>query len=254
MVYFLPYRLRRGEKPHLVIAVAPVEHLRTQKEALERQLNQAERTIQRPTRIETLHLKLSASSRLTRWARAAHAATGESRCAPPHQLRPPKWRSHRRAIRYQRGSRYHHPEKARYSFWVFDEEEQGLHCLERYDPALLTHSNTLDLPTDAANWLREKLSSEQPLGPLPVPRNPPCPASLPLPRPPSTPSTLSSWTKPSSAPSLIKPANPSRQRFFTSSKVAALLFQQGHRRLVEKQLLVSLERKPISRGRAATKH
>ena len=243
VVYFLPYRLRRGEKPRLVIAVAPVEHLRTQKEALERQLNQAERTIQRlQQEIETLHLKLS---RLQQTHKVELERLMRQRESLAALLRNPALQSGEvieglSAISEVAATIA--PE-ARYSFWVFDEEGQGLHCLERYDPTLLTHSNTLDLPADAANWLREKLSPEQPLGPLPALETPLAPIAT------ATQTALYAFPllmdETLVGAFLIEaPANQplqDKEFFFILSKVAALLFQQGHRRLVEKQLLVSLE-------------
>jgi len=243
VVYILSYRLRRNEKPRLVVAVAPVEHLRTQKEALERELNQAERTIQRlQQEIEALHLKIA---RLQQSHKVELERLLRQRESLAALLRNPALQNGEvieglSAIAEVAATIA--PE-ARYSFWVFNEEEQGLHCLERYDPILLTHSNTLDLPADAANWLREKLTVEQPLGPLPTPETPLASIAT------ATQTTLYAFPllmdETLIGAFLIEtPANqtlPDTEFFLILSKVASLLFQQGHRRLVEKQLLLSLE-------------
>ncbi len=243
VVYLLPYRLRRGENPRIIVALASVPHLRTQKEALERALAQAERTIQNlQQEMEALHHRLS---RLHHGHKVEVERLLRQRESLAALLRNPS---------LMRGdvieglaaiaevAATFAPE-AKYSFWVFSEEQKGLHCLEKYDPALLAHSNTIDLPESASVWLRSRLEGGQPIGPFASEETPLAQVAV------ATQTALYAF------PLLMDEAligaflievpqdQPLHEKdsFFILSKVAALLFQQGHRRLIEKQLLASLE-------------
>ena len=243
VAYLLPYRLRRGERPQLIVAVAPVAHLRTQKEALERSLMQAERTIQSlQQELEALHLRLS---RLQQGHKVEIERLLRQRESLAALLRNPALTQGDvmeglAAIAEVAATSI--PE-AKYSFWVFNEEYKSLHCLEKYDPTLLAHSNTIDLPESAAEWLRTHLSSGHPVGPIASEESPLAGTAV------ATQTALYAF------PLLMDevligaflieapPDQPLQDKefFFILSKVAALLFQQGHRRLIEKQLLASLE-------------
>ncbi|MCS7188800.1 MAG: PAS domain-containing protein [Bacteroidia bacterium] len=128
--------------------------------------------------------------------------------------------------------------EARYSFWVFGENQDSLHCLEAYDPSLLTHSNSLDLPLEAAQWVRKHLSSS------PGPHLPEVPA-------------LQTYLKQHHSHALWMfpifldeehtgvffverfSEAPLRDTEYLAllARVASLLLQQGHRKLVEQELL-----------------
>lgn len=134
--------------------------------------------------------------------------------------------------------------EARYSFWVFGEENKALHCIEAYDPSLLAHSNTIDLPADAVEWVRSHLSPTSPAGP----------------HYPTTPA-LRTYLEERKAHALwmfpiyldeeitgvffvegISPKSVKDTEYFALlARVASLLFQQGHRKLVEQELLSYLE-------------
>jgi len=243
LVYLLPYRLRRGEKPQLIVAVAPLEHLRTQKETLERALHQAERTIQTLEKeIESLHLRLT---RLQQSHKAEIERLLRQRESLAALLRNPalfKGEVIEGLSAIAEVAATIAPE-AKYSFWVFDEEQKGLHCLEKYDPTLLTHTNTIDLPETAAQWLRDHLAEGQIIGPLPSDQTPLADIAV------ATQTALYAFPLLMDEALVgaflieVPPDQPlqDKEMFFILSKVAALLFQQGHRRLIEKQLLVSLE-------------
>lgn len=134
--------------------------------------------------------------------------------------------------------------EARYSFWVFGEEKDGLHCLEAYDPALLTHSNTVDLPPEAAHWVRQQVG----------------PSGSPGPHQPEEPAlrtylhqraiqTL--WMFPVYLDEEVAGVffverlsdTPPRDTEYLAllARVASLLLQQGHRKMVEQELLSYLE-------------
>ncbi len=243
VTYLLPYRLRRGESPQLIVAVAPVAHLRTQKEALERSLMQAERTIQTlQQELEALHSKVN---RIQQGHKVEMERLLRQRESLAALLRNPALTSGEvmeglAAIAEVAATSI--PE-ARYSFWVFDEEYKGLHCLEKYDPILLSHTNTIDLPESASKWLLTQLSGGHPVGPIASDQSP------------LAGSAVATQTALYAFPLLMDevligvflieapPDQPlhDKEFFFILSKVAALLFQQGHRRLIEKQLLASLE-------------
>lgn len=133
---------------------------------------------------------------------------------------------------------------ARYSFWVFGENRESLHCLEAYDPTLLMHSNTVDLPGEAARWVHERLTTPTTAGPH-------YPDVAPLQTYLKERKTHGLWLFPlvldeettgvffverlSDTP-LPDPDYPA-----LLARVASLLLQQGHRKLVEKELLSYLE-------------
>ncbi|MCX7605639.1 MAG: PAS domain S-box protein [Bacteroidia bacterium] len=132
---------------------------------------------------------------------------------------------------------------ARYSFWVFGENQDTLHCLEAYDPTLLTHSNSVDLPSEAARWVRERLDPATP-GPH-VPEPSALQAYL------AERQSQSLWMFPLYLDDEIAGA------FFVErlsplplsdteypallGRIASLLLQQGHRKLIEQELLSYLE-------------
>ncbi|MCX7763842.1 MAG: PAS domain S-box protein [Bacteroidia bacterium] len=134
--------------------------------------------------------------------------------------------------------------EARYSFWVFGEEKEGLHCLEAYDPTLLTHSNTVDLPAEAARWVREQISPQNSPGPF-HPTVPVLSAYL------SERRVETLWMFPIYLDEELagvffverlsnKPLKDT-EFFALLARVASLLLQQGHRKLVEQELLSYLE-------------
>ncbi|MCX8111781.1 MAG: PAS domain S-box protein [Bacteroidia bacterium] len=131
--------------------------------------------------------------------------------------------------------------EARYSFWVFGEEGEGLHCLEAYDPTLLSHSNTLDLPPDVADWVRLQVGTSGP-------HRPDIPA---LQTYLSQRKVHALWMFPIYLDEelagvffveRISEAVPRDTEYFALlARVASLLLQQGHRKLVEQELLSYLE-------------
>ncbi|MCS7296998.1 MAG: PAS domain-containing protein [Bacteroidia bacterium] len=135
--------------------------------------------------------------------------------------------------------------EARYSFWVFgSEEESGLHCLEAYDPVLLSHSNTIDLPPEAAQWVREQL--HEPVSP--GPHQPETPA---LQMYMSRRQVQRLWMFPLYLDEEVAGAffverlsiEPPRDPEYLAllARIASLLLQQGHRKLVEQELIGYLE-------------
>ncbi|MEN3040788.1 MAG: PAS domain-containing protein [Bacteroidia bacterium] len=134
--------------------------------------------------------------------------------------------------------------EGRYSFWVFSEGDTGLHCLEAYDPALLTHSNTIDLPQEAALWIRERLAPTAPPGPY-------NPDAVPLRTYLHQHQMQTLWMFPIYLDEEIAGVffverlseKPPRDVEYLAilARVASLLLQQGHRKLVEQELLAYLE-------------
>ncbi|GIV23497.1 MAG: hypothetical protein KatS3mg025_1156 [Bacteroidia bacterium] len=133
---------------------------------------------------------------------------------------------------------------ARYSFWVFGQEEEKLHCLEAYDPTLLTHSNSVDLPPEATQWVRAHLVEP----PAPGPYQPTAPglvAYLEEKR------VKQLWLFPVYLDEEIAGVffverlteAPPKDLEYPAllARVASLLLQQGHRKLVEEELLSYLE-------------
>lgn len=134
--------------------------------------------------------------------------------------------------------------EGRYSFWVFSEKDSGIHCLEAYDPALLTHSNTVDLPQEAALWIRERLTPSSPPGPH-MPEVAPLRSYL------QQHQMQTLWMFPIYLDEEVAGAflverssnKPPRDLEYLAilARVASLLLQQGHRKLVEQELLTYLE-------------
>ncbi|MCS6790156.1 MAG: PAS domain S-box protein, partial [Bacteroidia bacterium] len=130
--------------------------------------------------------------------------------------------------------------EARYSFWVFS--EGGMHCLEAYDPALLTHSNTIDLPAEVANWVRKQFSGNVPVGPYAVESSPLAPYLS---------DRKAVWLFPLYLDEelvgafFIEGVAPDKELDteypLLLARVASLLLQQGHRKLVEQEMLSYIE-------------
>lgn len=134
--------------------------------------------------------------------------------------------------------------EARYSFWVFGENKDKLHCLEAYDPALLSHSNTIDLPSEVAAWVREQVG----------------PSGSPGPHQPEIPA-LQAYLREREVQKLwmfpiyldeelagvffverLSEKPPQDTEYWALlARVASLLLQQGHRKMVEEELLSYLE-------------
>ncbi len=243
VVYLLAYRARRAEAPHWIVALAPVETLRAQKEALERALREAERTLsQLDQQVQELSHKLS---RLQQTHKAELERLLRQRESLSALLRHPALAQGEvieglSAIAEVAATI--EPE-AQFSFWVFDEGHENLHCLEKYNPLLLSHTNTIDLPASAAGWLWERLQGVTFVGPVALPDTPlagvyATTASafymMPL--------TMDEAVVGAFLIELSKNGSlHDKDLFLILSKVASLLFQQGHRRMVERQLLASLE-------------
>ncbi len=134
--------------------------------------------------------------------------------------------------------------EARYSFWIFGQEGGGLHCLEAYDPTLLTHSNSLDLPPEAAEWVRLRLQNEGPPGPY-APQETALQTYLAERR------VAGLWMFPiyldeELAGVFFVEGLSENLKLDTPflgllARVASLLLQEGHRKLVEEELLSYLE-------------
>ncbi len=134
--------------------------------------------------------------------------------------------------------------EARFSFWVIDEEQNGLHCLERYDPVMLLHSNTVDLPAEAVEWVLERVGAnvegpyawqETPFRAAPAPMTAPHAVYL-------FPLTLDEKIIGSFVVEVMWEGTLRDKEFLTIlTRFASLLFQQGHKHLIEKQLLASLD-------------
>lgn len=134
--------------------------------------------------------------------------------------------------------------EARYSFWVFGENRETLHCLEAYDPTLLMHSNSVDLPEEAARWVQEQLTTTPAAGPH-------YPEVAPLQTYLKERKTQGLWLFPLSLDEevtgvffverLSDTPIPDTEYPALLARVASLLLQQGHRKLVERELLSYLE-------------
>ncbi len=134
--------------------------------------------------------------------------------------------------------------EARYSFWVFGENRETLHCLEAYDPTLLMHSNSVDLPEEAARWVQERLVATPVAGPH-------YPEVAPLQTYLKERKTQGLWLFPLSLDEdvtgvffverLSDTPLPDIEYPALLARVASLLLQQGHRKLVERELLSYLE-------------
>ncbi|MCS7163262.1 MAG: PAS domain-containing protein [Bacteroidia bacterium] len=132
--------------------------------------------------------------------------------------------------------------EARYSFWVFGDQNGSLHCLEAYDPTLLAHTNSVDLPAEVARWVYAQV------GQSPGPYQP---ETTPL----RTYLTQRQFQQLWMFPLLIDEEiagvffverlsdKPLRDAEYPAllARVASLLLQQGHRKLVEQQLISYLE-------------
>lgn len=134
--------------------------------------------------------------------------------------------------------------EARYSFWIFGQEGGALHCLEAYDPTLLAHSNSLDLPREAAEWVRLRLEKEGSSGPY-APQQTALETYLTERR------VTRLWMFPVYldeelagvffVEGLSENLTLDTQYPALLARVASLLLQEGHRKLVEEELLSYLE-------------
>lgn len=244
VVYLLPYRERRSALERTLVAISPVNQLAQQKRELELALRTAqERLASLEHEMQALTHKLSRFEQSHKQEIERLLRQRESLMV---LLRHPALQTGEvmeglSAITEVAASV---ESEARFSFWVIDEAQSGLHCLERYDPVMLLHSNTVDLPAEAVQWVLERVGAgvegphawqDTPFISLPAPASLPHTVYL-------FPLTLDEKVIGSFVVELLREGSLRDKDFLMIlSRVASLLFQQGHRHLIEKQLLASLD-------------